>query len=101
MGTEGQSPDSFVRVKLFAGLRDVFGRGEICVPAVRAPDAARLLEALSDTPERRRHLLHESGAVREGLVFLLNGRNIGLPAGVTAELSAGDEVALFPPVGGG
>ena len=101
MTTEDRERESTIRVKLFAGLRELFGRNDLTVAAEDAPDVARLLELLSDSPERRRGLLDEAGAMREHLIVLRNGRSVGLLGGADAELSPGDEVAVFPPMGGG
>lgn len=75
-----------VRVRLFAGLesRTSEGRSELDLEPAAAPTVAALLDGLG-LPR---------GAV--GLV-LVNG----LHATFGSTLAAGDEVAVFPPLGGG
>ncbi len=77
--------ESGIVVRLFAGLeRSVPGAGvERRLAAAEAPSVAAVLESLG---------LHG----RAGLV-LVNG----VHAGPAQELAPGDEVDLFPPIGGG
>jgi molybdopterin synthase sulfur carrier subunit len=90
-----------VTVRLFAGLRDLFGWKESQIPIGKAPDVARLLEALCPTEIQRRALLNDSGALVSGVIVLVNGHHCLLGEGVTALLNEGDEVAIFPPISGG
>jgi molybdopterin synthase sulfur carrier subunit len=78
--------DDTVTVRLFAGLerRSRDGRPDVVVPAALAPTVAALVECLG----------LPGGAA--GLV-LVNG----LHARPDAALRPGDEVSLFPPLGGG
>ncbi len=95
------SHDTGVTVRLFAGLRYLFGQKESRVAIGQAADIGRLLEALCTTPEQRHGLLDESGGIREGFLVLLNGHNIAFLGGAGATLHDGDEVAIFPPIAGG
>lgn len=79
------APDS-ISVKLFAGLE--LATTERCATRVFEPREAPTVGALA------RRLGLERGAL--GLV-LVNG----LHAGADRELRGGDEVSLFPPLGGG
>jgi molybdopterin converting factor small subunit len=83
-GAEGHG--GTVVARLFAGLeeRTRDGRAEQPVPLARAATVAALLEALG------------LAAGAAGLV-LVNG----VHGGADTVLHDGDEVALFPPVGGG
>jgi sulfur-carrier protein len=90
-----------VTVKLFAGLRDLFGQKEVQVPLERAQDLGRLLDSICQTAEQRQALLTGTGAFAPGVIVLLNGRHAALLGGTAAPLAAGDEVALFPPIAGG
>lgn len=75
-----------ISVKLFAGLERRSGAGgpDVVVPAANVPTVAALLERLG----------LPGGAA--GLI-LVNGRH----ARLDSALRPGDEVALFPPLGGG
>lgn len=86
MPDDGARGHGMVSARLFAGLeqRSRDGRAEAHVPLAAAPTVAALCAALG-LPE---------GVT--GLV-LVNG----LHADLATPLSDGDEVALFPPVGGG
>ncbi len=82
----GQDTPGTVLTRLFAGLerRTREGRAELVLPAAATPTVAALLEAVG---------LDGRAA---GLI-LVNG----LHAEAATALKAGDEVAIFPPLGGG
>jgi len=83
-----------VRVRYLSALRDRAGRRE---EAVELPAGARLRELASWLAERRGLSLPDPA-----LMATLNGRGWGqLPGGLEQALADGDEVALFPLVGGG
>jgi len=46
-------------------------------------------------------LIVDKGNLREEVVILVNGKNILLSGGIDTPLSAGDDIAIFPPVSGG
>jgi molybdopterin synthase catalytic subunit/molybdopterin synthase sulfur carrier subunit len=79
-----------VRLLAFAGARDVLGAGEIVYPLATPCTAAELLEDVCRTHPA---LVPWRGSIR----VAVNG------AYANAEdlVSAGDEVALIPPVAGG
>ena len=74
-----------VRVRLFAGLRERAGRGEL---ELDLPDGARVSDALE-------RLAYVAGDMR---VVIAVNREYAAPE---APLSPGDELALIPPVSGG
>lgn len=39
--------------------------------------------------------------LKSGVTVMLNGRNVRFLEGFETELSSGDTVAIFPPIGGG
>ena len=84
-GGAGETRGSVV-ARLFAGLeaKTREGRAQLSLPAEAAPTVAALLEAVG--LDRR-----AAG------IILVNG----LHADEAAALHAGDEVAIFPPLGGG
>ena len=90
-----------VTVRLFAGLRDLFGWKEAQVPIGDPPDVAALLEALCATERQQRALLADGGGPAPGVLVLVNGHHCALAKGAATQLIEGDEVALFPPISGG
>ena len=83
-----------VRVKLFATLRDITGKREIEVHDV------------SSVKELLAYLYDEYGEefkkeIEEKNMILVNGHNILDGDGYDTKLKEEDEVAIFPPVGGG
>ncbi len=93
--------DGHVRVRVFAGLRDVFGAGAMVYATHCVSDVGRLLARLCDSEAKRRALLDESGRLRKEITLLVNGRNVTFLRREATELKAGDEVHVFPPVYGG
>lgn len=86
MTNAGEKTDNGIDVRLFAGL-EARSRDRVAhlrLPVAEAPTVGALLERLGLAPE--------VAGLR-----LVNG----LHAGLKAVLADGDEVALFPPLGGG
>jgi molybdopterin converting factor small subunit len=83
-----------IRVRYLSAMRDRAGRRE---EAVELPAGSRLAELASWLADKR------SLALPDPLVMAtLNGRGWGqYPEGLDKTLAGGDEVALFPVVGGG
>ena len=90
-----------VKVKLFAGIRDVFQEKEKEIELERAFNVLELLDLLCNTYERRQRIFDQSDQIRADVTILKNGRNIHFLDGIRTELKEGDTIAIFPPVCGG
>lgn len=90
-----------VKVKLFAGIREVFQEKETEIELERAPNIRELLEFLCNTYERRQRIFDQAGQVRSDITILKNGRHIYFLDGIQTELKEGDTISIFPPVYGG
>lgn len=93
--------DGLVVVRLFAGVKDVFGEKEIRAPLEEAQDVGRLLRSICTSPDQERALYDEVHALRKDITVLVNGRRIHFLDGEETALSDGDVVSLFPPLYGG
>jgi molybdopterin synthase sulfur carrier subunit len=88
-----------IKVSFHATIREAAG-----VPGtdVEADDVSSLLLALRDKfGERLYKLIAKDGKLRDDVVVLVNGQNIGHSGGIEAKMTPDDEVAIFPPVSGG
>jgi molybdopterin synthase sulfur carrier subunit len=88
-----------MRVSFHATIREVAG-----VPwtDVEADDIPSLLLALRNKfGERLYALIAKDGGLRDDIVVLINGQNIGQSGGIEVKMTPDDEVAIFPPVSGG
>ena len=90
-----------VKVKAFANLREVFG-GEI---SIELKERAALKDLLSPIflPSKAVEAIinSKSREIKTTILILKNGRNIRFLGGLLAELKDGDEIKVFPPLGGG
>lgn len=88
-----------MRVTFHATVREAAGVPETVIDA---DDIKSLLDALRmKFGNRLYNLIAKEGELRENVVLLVNGQNIGHSGGLSTRLGPDDEVAIFPPVSGG
>ena len=89
-------------VKFFTTLRVFLGMSEINLQDLVGNVEELLKITESYTPKPFLHkLLDDQGRLITGSIILVNGHNILHLDGLETKLSDGDQVALFPPGGGG
>jgi len=91
-----------VKVRAFAALHDLIG-GSVVLELPEGSTVRSLLEELARRFGRafREAVLDEGGGLAKFVKVLVNGRDIDFLSGLDTALEDGDEVFLFPPVGGG
>ncbi len=92
-----------MRIKVYGTLRSVVGNSkEIKVHRSGRITARKVLEQLLvPYPGLEKKILHEGGTLQGGVQILVNGRSIRFLDGLDTLLEDGDQLALFPPIGGG
>ncbi len=86
-----------MKVEVFSLLREKLGWRE---KVVELPgDEASLRDVLEAAGLLE--LVASNGELAEGVIVLVNGQNVRLREGLEARVRDGDEVAVFPPGGGG
>jgi len=91
-----------MRVKVYATLRDLVGASSVEVSAQPGEPVKVILERLvAQSPALREKLWQPDGTLTGWVTVFLNGRDIRYLQGLDTPFSPGDELDLFPPVGGG
>ncbi|MEM3022676.1 MAG: ubiquitin-like small modifier protein 1 [Candidatus Bathyarchaeia archaeon] len=90
------------KVMLFASFREICGEREL---ALETDGPLTLEEALREAFGRCRGELEreviEGDQVKDNVVIMVNGRNIKQLDDLKTIIRDGDEISIFPPVGGG
>ena len=85
-----------VKVRLFASMRDHAGVKDA---DVQGKNVEQVLDSLVNAyPRLKTQIFKEDGDILPHVRVLLNGIAI---SDINTELKKGDELAVFPPVGGG
>ncbi len=90
-----------VKVKFFAGMRQVFQEKEREIELGKVSNIRDLLDFLCNTYQQRQRIFDQSNEIRPNVTILKNGRNIHFLEGIQTELKEGDTIAIFPPGVGG
>lgn len=91
-----------VKVRAYAMIRDVIGASV----EVRLREGASVKDLLNELTRSygksfSERVLDKGGQPLPYVKLLVNGRDIDFLNGIETKLKDGDEVALFPPIGGG
>ena len=90
-----------VKVRAFAGFREILGR-ELELDAIKGSTIADLLNVLaSSSPAFKGSAFDDSGRLQGYVLLMLNKKRIDHLQDLSMEMHEGDELAVFPPVAGG
>ena len=87
-----------VRINVFVTLRRELGWKNKIVQI--DSEKAILFEVISVIPELANKVF-DGDKIRSGFIVLVNGRNVRFLNEGRTRISDGDEISIFPPVGGG
>lgn len=87
-------------VRLYANLREIFGKDELNVNAASIAEILVFLESLGSN-QYNKIMRDEKGNMRSNIIILVNGKNVKFLNGLQTKLNGEDVIDLFPPVAGG
>ena len=85
-------------IKLFASLRKIAGEKEINVPGGSIQE---ILQNLVRKYPQLQPFLMKDGQMRPRGLITLNGHALNPETGLETPVSGQDQIAIFPPIGGG
>ena len=89
-----------IKIEFFATIRELTGEKKITIEKTSAvSDLLRLLLQRYGAPLREK--IFDGEELSDEITILVNGMHIASTGGLGTPLSDGDEVAIFPIVGGG
>jgi molybdopterin synthase sulfur carrier subunit len=92
-----------MKVRVFGTLRSIVGGSKDV--EVRAQGTCTVLQVLGQLiavyPSLEEKIFGGSGRLQGGVNILVNGRSVRFLDGLSTPLEEEDEIALFPPLGGG
>jgi molybdopterin synthase sulfur carrier subunit len=91
-----------VKLKVFGPLRQFISATQVEM-ALRDGDTVRdaLVRLAGDHGALGERILDQEGNLQKAINVLLNGRSISFLDGLDTTIQEGDELAIFPAVGGG
>ncbi|HMA05095.1 MAG TPA: ubiquitin-like small modifier protein 1 [Methanomicrobiales archaeon] len=90
-----------VRIRFFARFRELLGTDIVAEPAPGTSFAGLVREVARRNGEGYRAIFDDSGAFREHVILMRNGKRIEAAEAGETVIDDGDEIAVFPPVSGG
>ncbi len=91
-----------MQVKVYATLRDLLHRRELDVEVNEGETVREVLRRLADTyPSLAGKLWDHEERFTGQVTILVNGRPLRFVGGPDALIHPGDDLKLFPPIGGG
>ena len=91
-----------MRVKVFATLRPIVGSAEVPTEISPGQTVGKLVdEMVTRWPDLRAEMLDIDGNLLRRIQVFVNGRSIRYLDGLNTVIGENDNIAIFPPVGGG
>jgi|Deesub1362B_J571_1020462.scaffolds.fasta_scaffold00005_245 molybdopterin synthase sulfur carrier subunit len=90
-----------VRIKYFASVREFMGKKDDVVEINEPKYVIDILNDLKGKEGKLSDLLMDKGQLKKIYKVMINGRDIEFLDGIKTKVRDGDEISIFPPVGGG
>lgn len=90
-----------IRIKYFASVREYMGRKYDILEVDKPKAILDILSGLEGEGGKLSDLVMEGGKLKRIYKVMVNGRDIEFLDGVQTKIADGDEISIFPPVGGG
>lgn len=91
-----------MEIRVHATLREKIGSKSVHVDSVPGMTVGQALEAaMTVHPALRSALFDEEGRLNPSMHVMVNGRDVRFVAGLDTPVQDGDDLRIFPPVGGG
>ena len=91
-----------MKVKVYATLRPIIGGADVPTGTQPGQPVRDLVaDMVTRWPDLRPEILDKDGNLQRRIQIFVNGRNIIYLHGLDTVMQDGDNIAIFPPVGGG
>jgi len=91
-----------MKIRLYATLRQMAGAPAVEVAASSGDTVGVAISQLvAEHPALRDYMLDDKGGLQDHIQVFLGGRHIRWLDGLDTVIAEGDELFIFPPVGGG
>jgi molybdopterin synthase sulfur carrier subunit len=91
-----------MEIKVYATLREVVGGKSIHIDSTPKMTVRQMLDQIiAIHPALHSEIFDPEHQLRPSIHILVNGRNTRFLAGLDTRIQTGDQISIFPPVGGG